>query len=188
MLPKSEGYRKLAGAAYEATSELGKLAIARRNAAVDRGDFLVAGRATEDAKWEDKIAKGNADFADQQKRNGAAVSTPTRRSIYENAKGQGLTDAQALQLADEFLPTANQRGGIGRLNGENWGTDLQQAIDKQVLTNASKTATTGGPSSSTTVNINMGGRRTAINVASQSDANALTGLLRQLESAWGVSV
>lgn len=36
-----------------------------------------------------------------------------------------------------------------------------------------------------TVNINIGGRTTPINVASQEDSNALVGLLRQLESARG---
>lgn len=39
----------------------------------------------------------------------------------------------------------------------------------------------------TTVIINIGGRTTAVNVASQQDANALTGLLRQLETASGAS-
>lgn len=41
--------------------------------------------------------------------------------------------------------------------------------------------------STRTININIGGRQTSINVASDADANALTSLLRQLESAQGVA-
>jgi tape measure domain-containing protein len=50
------------------------------------------------------------------------------------------------------------------------------------------TGTTAAPSGSTsTVNINIGGRTTAVRVASQSDASALTSLLRQLESGRGTA-
>ena len=38
-----------------------------------------------------------------------------------------------------------------------------------------------------TVNINMSGRSTGINVASQGDSDALVGLLRQLENGGGTA-
>ena len=42
------------------------------------------------------------------------------------------------------------------------------------------------PAGSTrTVNINVGGRSTPVNLASQADSDALVGVLRQLESARG---
>jgi tape measure domain-containing protein len=45
----------------------------------------------------------------------------------------------------------------------------------------------GTTGSTTTVNINLGGRTTTVRVASQADANNLTSLLRQIEAAAGVS-
>lgn len=90
----------------------------------------------------------------------------------------------------------NAGGRNGAMQGENWGTALQKAIDKLVLSNAAGVAntppTTGGapavaPVKVATVNINIGGRTTAVNVASTSDAQALTSVLRQLESALGVA-
>ena len=112
------------------------------------------------------------------------VDVPTKASIYEKGKSQGLTEEQAKKLAND---TALPYNGISPHvpnafgdSGENWGTRLQSEIDKLKLQSA-------GGNTSTTVNINMGGRSTAVRVASGEDAKALTSLLRQLESASGVA-
>ncbi|MGO4151424.1 tape measure protein [Cupriavidus sp. YAF13] len=52
-------------------------------------------------------------------------------------------------------------------------------------TSGSKTAQPG--TGTRTVNINIGGKSTAVNVASEADANNLTGVMRQLESLSGRS-
>lgn len=48
-------------------------------------------------------------------------------------------------------------------------------------------APAGGSAGTVSVNINLGGRRSTVSVASQADANALTGILRELENASGTS-
>ena len=67
------------------------------------------------------------------------MDVQTQRSVYENAKGQGLTEAQALGISQQFIDSVGRQiGGAGANTraGENWGTELQKAIDKLVLANA----------------------------------------------------
>lgn len=129
-------------------------------------------------------------------------SVPTERYVYDTAKSQGLTDEQALALVDQFMrngrPTGWQ-GASGILgSSKDWFTVVNEAINKQVLDNARSkvagTATsapdtsgqaTSGSGTQTpgkTVNINLGGRNTRVNVASDADANNLVAVLRQLEN------
>lgn len=70
----------------------------------------------------------------------------SQRSVYENAKSQGLSEAQALQIAEQFFRDGRQSGGTGAntSQGENWGTELQKAIDKMVLDNARNNGGQGG--------------------------------------------
>ena len=87
-----------------------------------------------------------------------SINKPTQRSVYENAKGQGLTEAQSLQISNQFIQNGQQTGygGANAMAGENWGTELQKAIDKLVLANAGKNAETGTPGSPTaTVNVRI---------------------------------
>ena len=67
----------------------------------------------------------------------------SQRSVYENAKGQGLSEAYALALAKRFVSDSGELIGWGAADssrGENWGTELQKAIDAAVLANAAKAA------------------------------------------------
>lgn len=67
----------------------------------------------------------------------------TRRSVYENAKSQGLSEKEALRISQQFISDDGSKvgwGGADTARGENWGTELQKAIDKQVLANASRAA------------------------------------------------
>lgn len=67
--------------------------------------------------------------------------------------------------------------------------DLSEKYGNNRSTDAGTTgdSTSNASSNTRTVKIDIGGRSTEINVASQADSNALVSLLRQLESARGVS-
>lgn len=145
--------------------------------------------------------------------NRLVMSSETPRSVYEKAKSQGLTEAQALQIMNEFMRNGQQSGwyGEGAREGKNWYTALQAAIDKLVLQNAANAAnvkppasdtgstaakppvsdngsSTSGVSSSTkTVNVVINGRSQSVTVASDADANALTSIIRALETAANTS-
>jgi hypothetical protein len=62
---------------------------------------------------------------------------------------------------------------------------LQKAASQALYGGGAPVSGTQQPaaSSSRTVNINIGGRTSAVNVASQADSDNLVGLLRQLETA-----
>jgi len=69
----------------------------------------------------------------------------TQRSIYENAKSQGLTEEQALKLSNETaLPYNGKSVTAGTraedMDGSTWSTKLQKKIDELVLANASTNA------------------------------------------------
>ena len=181
-------YQKLKAAAYEATSSIGKLRAAEAAAMRKDGQHLAGAYLEDQAKWEDKIADGNTAFTAQQKANNGSYTVQTPRSIFENAKSQGLTEAQALQISKMFAPTFGQQGGlIPRANGENWGTDLQKAIDEQVLQNAAQKpgASTNNSSSTTYVsNITIPGiGTTKLTFADASSQSAGEDLLRKLAQA-----
>ena len=67
----------------------------------------------------------------------------TKRSVYEKAKGGGLSEEQALQIAARFIGENGQKVGwqdADASRGENWYTLLQKAIDEMVLQNAQEKA------------------------------------------------
>lgn len=69
----------------------------------------------------------------------------SQRSVFEQAKSQGLSEADALKIAKQFISDNGQKqgwNGDGAMQGKNWGTALQEAIDKIVLANAAKNANT----------------------------------------------
>ena len=68
----------------------------------------------------------------------------SQRSVYEGAKAQGLSEADALKIAQRFISESGQKmgwndgGRFGAEKGENWGTAVQKAIDELVLLNAAQ--------------------------------------------------
>jgi tape measure domain-containing protein len=66
-------------------------------------------------------------------------------------------------------------------------SQVREMAGRQSSTAQSTAPTEPANRSVRTVNINLAGRQTRVNVASEADADALTGLLRSLESAQGVS-
>jgi hypothetical protein len=116
----------------------------------------------------------------------------TSRSVYENAKSQGLSESQALQISSQFIQNGQQTGygGANASIGENWYTELQKAIDKLVLANAANNTSQNNTSQQTqtnqtmmskayTVNLNIAGVNTPVNVASDADAQALITALQR---------
>jgi len=116
----------------------------------------------------------------------------TQRSVYDNAKGQGLSDAEALELARRFVSDYGELTGAASADssrGESWGTELQKAIDAAVLANAAKAAqaATRQPAATPanqaqqaagaakTYNVTFGGR--TVKTASDADAQALMQML-----------
>ncbi len=116
----------------------------------------------------------------------------TQRSVFEQAKSQGLSEADALKIAKQFVSDNGERQGWnqeGATQGKNWGTALQEAIDKIVLANAAQKANTQNSGAgatpnalTTTVNINFDGTSRAINTDAAGSAN-IQGFLRQLADA-----
>ncbi len=124
--------------------------------------------------------------------SGGGITSYTERGAYEKAKSEGLDDATALKLARQFADS-------NRL------IEFQAAIDAAVLEAARRAAaeaskpkstdstSTSAPSATTpaqntgvtyNVRVSIGdGSPTTIRTASQSDAEALSGLFQQLESA-----
>lgn len=186
-------YQKLKGAAYEATSAIGKLRAAEASALRKDGQFLAAGAIEDKAKWEDTVANAEKRFDDKQKANGAMGWSPTERSVFETAKSQGLTEAQALQISEQFFQNGRQVGGEGanKFKGETWQTELQKAIDALVLQNAQRNAgNPNSPSAPTYVsNITIPGVGNArLNFADYGSQRDGEDLLRKLAQAKGASI
>ena len=71
--------------------------------------------------------------------NRIQIVTENKRTVYDKAKASGLTDAQALGIADRFI---NQYGyQIGsEQTGKPWSVAVQEAINDQVIKNARDSA------------------------------------------------
>lgn len=125
-----------------------------------------------------KGVDNSALFSLEQKRNAGTLSKD------DLGTAQGAFNAAAANL-DVF----QKNWSVFSLEGAKSIQDTftaSRAILERVKAMDGRPGTTGS-GNSTTVNINIGGRSTAVNVASQSDANSLTSVLRQLESSKGVS-
>lgn len=173
-------------------------ALQRRNAEIEAG-IAAEEKALDLAKRAKalKDAKNNVDsegFALGNDGKRFAVTTPTDRSLYENAKGQGLTDAQALQIVSTYMQNGervNWQSGSTQ-GGDTWDSVVSKAIDKMVLQNAAKKAGTdsrgltlpGGSTTDTTytVNVNINGQNTPVKVASETDAQALISALQRAKT------
>lgn len=108
----------------------------------------------------------------------ANLQTSQQYSTFTSTDGMNsaLKDFREATRAYEALKAAQGGSGGARAGIGGSGT----------ATSAPTTASAAQPATQT-VNINIGGRSTAVSVASDADAKALTAVLRQLESAAGVS-
>jgi hypothetical protein len=134
--------------------------------------------------------------------------TTTTADSYRVGIEQGLTAEQAKVFAEvfgDYVTRANvaARNAAAGSNGIGFGADdyagfqkaaLREALDyarahaektQQTSTNASKDASGSfwGTSRTVTVNLNIGGRTTPVNVTDQSQADALVRALQQAQAA-----
>lgn len=127
--------------------------------------------------------------------NRLVMTAENRRTVFDRAKSSGLTDKQALDIADKFIDNqGNYQGWQG--TGQTWSAALIKAINDLVLQNARSkvaaeqtnaimqaSASSQAKSTSHQVTIKVGGSQQTVNLNSASDATNLTGILNQLNSA-----
>ena len=122
-------------------------------------------------------------------------SVPTERYVYDTAKSQGLTEQQAIALVDQYMRNGKASGMSQNMGGasKDWFSVVNEAVNKQVLDNARKTAAGTTPQSTATnstgktVTINFGGRSRQIKTESDADSNNLLSFLRELEASGGTA-
>ena len=110
-------------------------ALERQNAALERAYAAKEKAIALENKRLNRDAEG---YSLNTKGERVQTEVQSQRSVYELARQQGLTDAQALQIAEQFFKNGRQSGGEGANTslGENWFTELQKAIDRLLLANA----------------------------------------------------
>jgi tape measure domain-containing protein len=203
-LLKSEGAVRGLSVAFDAN---GKMVVKTQ------GDAAVAiGRTTGAIEAQSAALKHLQDITSAP--NGGVVKSVLTKDDMKGVDNTGLLSLQnkrnAGTLGKDDLTTAQAVFDAAAVNmdvyAKNWSAfslegqksitaayNQSRAILEQVkgLGNATGAGTGAGvtvPSgSTTTVNVNIGGRTTAVKVASQSDANSLTSILRQLESGRGTA-
>lgn len=136
-------------------------------------------------------------FTKDNEGNRMQMSMPYERYVLDTAMGQGLSEKEAVTLMNRYF--VNGRG-VGTKKGMDWFSTVNQAVSDQVVQNARRSASqpntpgtdtagrTGtGTSTNKTVTINVGGKSQTVQVASDTDVNNLTSILRELERAAGTS-
>lgn len=118
----------------------------------------------------------------------AQVDTLT--SIMNTLKGYGLSEDVARREAQRFInPNGQVNYGAGNSEGGASLSDTLRRVAERVQGGGQPVGSAppapGG--AARTVNINIGGRSTPINVAAQQDSDNLVGLLRQLENSQGTA-
>jgi tape measure domain-containing protein len=172
-------------------------AIQRENDALERQEKLADGVRRSGGGFVNKEG-----WSSDAKGNAVSAAMPTWMSLYNFTKQMGVSDAQAREISDkgfdEFgnykqqLQANNMRSNID-------GIDMYEAARREVekiMRNAppeSAKTTTNTPQNTTTqqpqtnaprpVTINLNGTSRTVNVSSQSDVNALEGLLRELTNS-----
>lgn len=128
-----------------------RLAEEIRNASAETGNLKTAwhgvGQAIESAadkaarvKKETAAAAEAAEAADRERRRQDGYAVDTKRQTYDQAKSSGLSEAQALAVADEFWNNGKKSGWGGARLGDTWGSLVAKRIDEIVLANARKNA------------------------------------------------
>ena len=131
-----------AGAAAESAADRAVSALEKQNAAIERTNA-----ATEKAiELENKrLNRDKEGFTLNTAGQRVNMRVDSQRSLFEQGKSAGLSEAQALQVSKQFISDNGARQGWdqqGALQGKTWFTAVQEAIDKLVLANAAKTAGT----------------------------------------------
>lgn len=182
---------------FAKSADASTAALERENAAIERSNAAKE-KATELENKRRNVDKNGFSTNKNNETINAAGSTQT--SVLNFLKEAGVDDpAVARKLASEFtdaqgnIPYMNNPGQI-KYQGSTLSDALLKAAEsytfatsgqaKQMRDFAGSTSATGG---SKTVNVTINGRSQSVNVASDADANALTSILRSLESAANTS-
>lgn len=134
-------------------------------------------------------------------------SVPTKNYVLDTAKAQGLSEAQALELADRFVRNGQ---GVGTTKGSDWFSTVNKAIADLVVeetrkrvaaadanarpgttTTATSTGTPAAPAApataarpaGVTMNITLDGTRRQVHVTDTASATALREVLNGLGAA-----
>lgn len=151
-------------------------ALERESAAIERANRA---RAQAAALERERLNVDKDGFTTDKSGHRQTSVVPTVRSVFEEAKRQGVEEAQALQIAKRFF--ASDGTPVNFQHAGSLEQAVQQAIDKAVLAKASGGNGTPGSGGGTPVIINLpSGYSQTVNVASAADANALRQLLEQL--------
>lgn len=134
-------------------------------------------------------------FVSDKAGNRITAEMPSWMSLYNYAKGLGITEQQARDIADQgFDQQGNYKEQLQRtqMRSNVDSIDMYEAVRRAAeklireqpqtqQTQQKQNTNTGG--SGTPVTININGKSQRINVASQADANTLASVLSQLESS-----
>jgi len=186
--------------AFQRSALAATAALEAQNAELERGIAAqekaneLAERAAELERKHRGVDKDG--FVVDKNGNRLEMNVPTRGGVYEQAKGRGLSEAQALQIANQFVgDDGKQKGWEG--TGKTWSVALNEAIEKIILANAAdKVNEENKPnqqpqqkqqpqsSSKHTVTINLGGgKQQDFDMASVNDAANISSFLQQLDGA-----
>jgi hypothetical protein len=185
----SDGYRALAqelggvkdaaDQASESLSILDDKSVTSRQAPIDIMNAMYrAGASVEEAKAAQKY------YGELYDRNAATMLTGNLGNMYEAARMQNNAIDSAVE---ESLKLARKELATGQ--AVDLGTSVKDLIARELAISpanmqsaAIQRAGNAAKAQTSTVNINLGGKKTAINVASSADADALTSLFRRLEA------
>lgn len=170
---------------------LGRLASANREAIAltKERTFAEEVAAGEKERQDRRIAEGRTPTADA---NDGLLSLENKRkngslSSADLATAQAVYDAAAANL--EIM---QQNSTAFSLNGQrsveaayNSARSILESLNSGGSAKGGSAIAGGG--STTTVNVNLGGLRSSVNVATPQDAQALTGIFRQIENAAGTA-
>jgi len=159
-------------------------ALERENAAIERANQARAKAA--DLERE-RLNVDKDGFVRDTQGNRQTMTVPTVRSVFEEAKRQGVDDSRALAIAKSFF--ASDGTPVNFQHAGSLELAVQKAIDQAVLSRAQQGGRPGNPNTGATpviINLRSGYSQT-VNVASAADANALRQLLQKLEQEQGRS-
>lgn len=112
----------------------------------------------------------------------------TLMSLIGQLREWGVDDTRAEEIARQFTDSKGDVPYFNNPGQKRWGGDtlsmaLQKAAQDAMYGSGRKSTGESMGRNSRTVNINIAGRRSAVNVASPQDGDALVGVLRELEVA-----
>jgi hypothetical protein len=135
----ADGFKSVGDAAVSA-SERANAALERQISAQEKAIDLAKRQVELENKRKGVDSQG---FSVDASGNRITQSIDTRESVFRNAKAQGLTDEQATAISKRFISDQGQAQGYGQADsrrGENFGTELQKAIEELLRSNRAAAA------------------------------------------------